>query len=238
MSKQTKDIALNLVDRYPHLATLQSGNSSSFSSALARIAKTESAFSSGSRLNFWQRRIYSSQDICHRELYETGSLSRVTWTLQFRASYLCHPCRRDTDPKPTLTRRAKGDPSKKLLEPEGAKLVEIQTKKYRERLEKERDGDRQSSRAMDKADDSGAPCERLHRSRLPSFSVVIVLGLADLEGHLPRLTGSLDRALLSSALSVAAASTVAISFLLEAFMVLLGLDLDEPGPFWLEELLA
>ncbi|KAI8531794.1 hypothetical protein RHMOL_Rhmol11G0163300 [Rhododendron molle] len=59
MSKQTKDMALNLVDRYPHLATLHSGNSSAFSSALARIAKNESAFSSGSHLNFWQRMIYS-----------------------------------------------------------------------------------------------------------------------------------------------------------------------------------
>ncbi|KAI8531795.1 hypothetical protein RHMOL_Rhmol11G0163400 [Rhododendron molle] len=39
------------------------------------------------------------------------------------------------------------------------------------------------------------------------------------------------KALLSSALSVAAALTVVVIFLLEAFTVLLGLDLDEPGPF-------
>ncbi|XP_058191694.1 ankyrin repeat-containing protein ITN1-like isoform X2 [Rhododendron vialii] len=59
ISSNFYDIAFNLVDRYPHLATLWSGNSSAFSSALARIAKTESAFLSGSSLNFWQRMIYS-----------------------------------------------------------------------------------------------------------------------------------------------------------------------------------
>ncbi|XP_057506244.1 uncharacterized protein LOC130789490 [Actinidia eriantha] len=50
------DIALNLIDRYPHLATLkiESGDC-----ALGNIASKVSAFPSGNRLNLWERIIYS-----------------------------------------------------------------------------------------------------------------------------------------------------------------------------------
>ncbi|PSS15465.1 Serine/threonine-protein phosphatase 6 regulatory ankyrin repeat subunit B like, partial [Actinidia chinensis var. chinensis] len=50
------DIALNLLDRYPYLATLKIASGDC---ALGNIATKVSAFPSGSRLNLWERIIYS-----------------------------------------------------------------------------------------------------------------------------------------------------------------------------------
>ncbi|XP_057506246.1 uncharacterized protein LOC130789491 isoform X2 [Actinidia eriantha] len=50
------DIALNLIDRYPHLATLKIASGDC---ALGNIATKVSAFPSGNRLNLWERIIYS-----------------------------------------------------------------------------------------------------------------------------------------------------------------------------------
>ncbi|XP_057467534.1 ankyrin repeat-containing protein NPR4-like isoform X2 [Actinidia eriantha] len=56
MASKFYDVALDLIHRYPELATSKDkfGNL-----ALASLAAKPSAFPSGSRLNFWQRRIYS-----------------------------------------------------------------------------------------------------------------------------------------------------------------------------------
>ncbi|KAI3447211.1 hypothetical protein Pfo_003876 [Paulownia fortunei] len=50
------DVALYLVEKYSHLATLKLGDGNS---ALKRIALKDSAFSSGRLFNFWERVIYS-----------------------------------------------------------------------------------------------------------------------------------------------------------------------------------
>ena len=61
------DVALDLIHQYPELATskIELGNITATkvpavpTSPLANLAAKVSAFPSGSRLNFWQRRIYS-----------------------------------------------------------------------------------------------------------------------------------------------------------------------------------
>ncbi|XP_058191698.1 uncharacterized protein LOC131308721 isoform X2 [Rhododendron vialii] len=85
------DIALNVVDRYPHLATLRTPNKNC---ALARIATKVSSFPSGSHLNFWQRIIYSCVPV---KVDNPVNISQVThvhkdnWAQSFGENFFSVP---------------------------------------------------------------------------------------------------------------------------------------------------
>ncbi|XP_057468197.1 uncharacterized protein LOC130757479 [Actinidia eriantha] len=90
MASEFYDVALKLIRDYPDLATskIESGNT-----ALASLAVKASAFSSGSRLNFWQRIIYycvpesCSEDHNRGDIEDQNNIPPIyNWTQFFGAN--------------------------------------------------------------------------------------------------------------------------------------------------------